>query len=182
MRRRALEFWSYINRPFAIGLLMVVTLLRASRAQAQLPESSFAVPEVQEPPRLEEFLVDTPAVRALRVESFLQRQPGDGEPTSEGTVAYLSRDRTALYVVFVCRDRTPRNIRAHLTKREQTTADDLVGVYLDTFHDRRRAYVFHVNPRGIQRDAMLTEGQGEDVSFETLWESRGQLTASGYVV
>ena len=103
-------------------------------------------------------------------------------PLSERTVAYLSRDRRALYVVFVCHDREPQEIRAHLTKREQTMADDLVGVYLDTFHDRRRAYVFHVNPRGVQRDAMLTEGQGEDASFDTLWESRGQLTPTGYVV
>jgi hypothetical protein len=113
--------------------------------------------------------VDAPAVRALRIDGFTQRQPGDGEPASERTVAYLSRDHQALYVVFVCRDREPQNIRAHLTKREQMTTDDLVGMFL-------------VNPHGIQRDAMLTEGQAEDASFDTLWESRGQLTPTGYVV
>ena len=83
MHRRVFEFCSYINGPFAIALSMVVALLAASRAQAQSPDSLFAVPEVPEPPRLEDFLVDTPAVRALRMDSFLQRQPGDGEPTSE---------------------------------------------------------------------------------------------------
>jgi hypothetical protein len=175
------ERWSTLQTPFAIGLV-VVAVLSGQPASAQTRESPLDIPEVHEPPRLEDFLVDAPNVRALRIETFVQRQPGDGVPASEQTLAYVSHDRKALYVVFVCRDREPEKIRARLTKREDTTADDLVGVLLDTFHDRRRAYVFLANPRGIQRDAMLTEGQGEDVSFDTLWESRGQLTPTGYVV
>jgi hypothetical protein len=53
---------------------------------------------------------------------------------------------------------------------------------LDTFRDRRRAYMFTVNPRGVQRDAVLTEGQGEDATFDTLWKSKGYLTPAGYAV
>ncbi len=171
-----------VQLPFATALLTVVGLLAAAQVSAQPRESVLVIPEVTEPPRLEDFLTDAPAVPALRIDAFTQRQPGDGEPASERTIAYLSRDRTSLYVVFLCSDREPQKIRAHLTKREQTAADDLVGVILDTFHDRRRAYLFLANPRGIQRDAMLTEGQTEDLSFDTLWESHGQLTATGYAV
>jgi hypothetical protein len=169
----------------SILLAVVWFALAESPLQAssrQNPASPVEVPEVQLPPRLEDFLGETPAVPALRIDTFVQRHPGDGTPASEETIAYLSHDRSALYVVFVCRDRDPQNIRARLTRREDIIADDLVGVLLDTFHDRRRAYVFLVNPRGIQRDAILTEGLGEDVSYDTLWESRGQITSTGYVV
>src|SRR5262249_55748286 len=60
--------------------------------------------------------------------------------------------------------------------------DDSVTVFLDTFHDRRRAYVFSANPLGIQRDGVITEGQEVDYSFDTLWDSEGRLTADGFVV
>jgi hypothetical protein len=33
-----------------------------------------------------------------------------------------------------------------------------VVFYLDTFDDRRRAYVFWFNPLGIQADGLYTEG------------------------
>lgn len=173
---------SSVNMPLVLAVITVASVLSLSEAYGQPSETAFVVPEVQQPPRLEDFLSDAPATRALRIDTFVQRNPGDGEPASERTVAYLSRDQSSLYVVFVCHDRQPQNVRAHLTKREQTLADDLVGVFLDTFHDRRRAYVFLANARGIQRDSALTEGQGEDVSFDTLWESRGQFTPTGYAV
>ncbi|MFH4134957.1 hypothetical protein WAI79_21345, partial [Acinetobacter baumannii] len=61
-------------------------------------------------------------------------------------------------------------------------ADDIVGVYLDTFNDRRRAYVLLFNPLGVQADGIFTEGRGEDLSVDIVMESKGTLTDDGYVV
>jgi hypothetical protein len=84
-------------------------------------------------------------------------------------------------VIFVCKDKREA-VRARLAKREAIDLDDTVSVYLDTFHDRRRAYVFSVNPLGVQRDGIITEGQGDpDYNFDALWYSRGQLTPDGFV-
>ena len=69
-----------------------------------------------------------------------------------------------------------------MAKREAIGDDDLVSVHLDTFEDRRRAYVFSANPLGVQRDAIVTEGQGADFNFDTVWHSEGRLTADGFVV
>src|SRR3989441_6292678 len=54
--------------------------------------------------------------------------------------------------------------------------------YSGTLLDREHAYVFGANPLGIQRDAVLAEGQKEDLSFDTVWSSEGRLTSDGYVV
>jgi hypothetical protein len=119
----------------------------------------------------------------VRLSDFRQRQPGDGSPVSQSTTAYLSYDARNLYVVFLCQD-DPAKVRAHMAKREDIGNDDQVAVYLDTFRDGQHAYVFAVNPLGIQSDGILTEGQGEDpdTSFDTLWQSEGKLTADGYAV
>lgn len=114
------------------------------------------------------------------ITDFRQRDPGDGVPASQRSAARLAYDARNLYVGFVCND-DPAKIRAHMAKREDILGDDQVSIYLDTFRDRRHAYVFAVNPLGIQRDALMTEGQEDDPSFDTVWYSEGRLTAEGYM-
>ena len=52
---------------------------------------------------------------------------------------------------------------------------------LDTFHDQRHAYLFFVNPMGIQADGQATEGQFDDNRFDALWQSEARVTESGYI-
>ena len=139
------------------------------------------IPHVTRAPRIDDFLEGRPREAELAVSDFRQYLPGDGTPATESTSAYLSYDDKHLYVVFVCRDAAGQ-VRAHLSKREGADQDDTVGVLLDTFRDRRRAYFFAANPLGIQSDAIYTEGQGYDFSFDTLWYTGGRLSDKGYVV
>ncbi len=117
----------------------------------------------------------------LKVEDFRQKMPGDGQPVSLPTTAYLGFDDKNLYAVFACTD-DPNLVRGRRAKREDINNDDVVGLMLDTFHDGQRAYLFVVNPLGIQQDVFRTEGQDDDASFDTLWHTRGRLTEKGYVV
>jgi hypothetical protein len=125
-----------------------------------------------------------PAVREslAQVQDFIQERPDDGKPPTQRTVVYAGYDETRLYVIFVCYDNEPNLIRGRMGRREDIFSDDRVEVWLDTFQDQRRAYVFATNALGIQRDATWTEGEGFDGSFDTLWYSEGKLTDQGYVV
>jgi hypothetical protein len=153
--------------------------------------SLLAIPRLAAPPPLERFVrlagadgdpSDCPeSVCGVRVSDFRQREPGDGTPVSRATYAYLSYDDRNLYVVFVCFEE-PGMLRARMVRREDIFSDDRVGVFLDTFNDRQRAYAFVANPFGIQLDGITTEGQGTDYSFDTLWHSQGRITSRGFVV
>src|SRR5262249_53694517 len=112
--------------------------------------------------------------------------PHDGQPVTQRTEAYLGYDSSNFYVVFVCFD--TGKTRGRKARREDVTDDDTVEVMLDTFQDRRRAYVFQVNPLGVQWDAIWTEAAHEetngnfDTSWDSLWYSQGRMTPEGYVV
>ena len=155
-------------------------------AAGQAAPASVTVPRVERAPTLDDFAEMKPSAemdgRLARVEGFVQREPADGQPASQRTEVYLGYDEKNLYIVFVCFDREPEKIRARLTAREAVNDDDLVEVLLDTFADQRRGYIFGANPLGIQQDALFTEAEGYDGSFDTLWHSRGRLTDTGYVV
>src|SRR3989454_10366698 len=146
---------------------------------AKIPLST--IPRVYRRHKLEDFLENHPLEAELAVSDFRQNLPGAGVPATEPTAAYLSYDDKNLYVAFVCRDQAGQ-VRAHLAKREATDQDDGVGVLLDTFRDFHRAYYFFSNPLGVQTDAIYTEGQGYDYSFDTLWDSAGLVLNDGYVV
>ena len=139
------------------------------------------IPRVHRAPRLEDFTENRPREAELTVSDFRQNSPGDGTAATEPTTAYLSYDDKTLYVVFICQDESGA-VRAHLSKREGSDQDDGVGVLLDTFRDFHRAYYFFSNPLGVQTDAIYTEGQGYDFSFDTLWGNAGRLTKDGYIV
>jgi hypothetical protein len=148
-------------------------------AKAQSPTVS--IPRVSQSPKLEDFRDGATANGEVEIGDFRQREPGDGTPVSQPTRAFLSYDDKHLYVVFVCKD-DPSKVRARMAKREDIAQDDQVAVYLDTYRDRRRAYIFAANPLGIQRDGVRTEGQATDYSFDTLWYSEGRLTSDGFIV
>jgi hypothetical protein len=152
---------------------------------------SLTIPKTSIPPKLEDYLNGNRREDEVEIDDFRQYQPDDGTKVSQKTSAYLSYDEKNLYVIFVCKDE-PGKVRANLTKREDffntevvrgsSISDDFVSVNIDTFLDRRRAYVLISNPLGIQRDGIYTVGRGTDVSFDAVWESEGRLTPDGYIV
>jgi len=145
-----------------------------------------AIPRVSSPPPIEAFLDMKPSPlwqdKLAEVKGLIQRIPHDGEPSSQKTEVYLGYDDKNLYAIFICFDTEPQKIRARLSRREDIIDDDSVEIMLDTFNDHRRAYAFLSNPLGVQADALWTEGQDFDFSFDTVWDSQGKITDRGFVV
>jgi len=183
----------------ALALAMGLGLPDGGLAQTAAPQPSgqprprpaIVIPRAAQPPNIDDYLTlgagdgataATETPRGLRIEGFLQREPGDLVPVSEPTQAYLSYDATNLYVVFICSLSSPSRLRARMGRRESIFSDDFVAVMLDTFDDHQRSYMFFANPLGIQADGITTEGQNDDMSFDTVWQSRGRVTPFGYVV
>ncbi len=164
-----------------------IILIFLSVAQAQdIQRPVVEIPKVDRAPRLEEFLdMKLPAEwegRLAHVTGLLQRQPRDGEASSQRTDVYLGYDNDFIYAVYICFDTDPSGVRARMNPRGITEGDDWVHLVLDTFNDQRRAYVFSSTPVGVQWDSLWTEGPGGDPAFDTLWYNQGKLTDQGFVI
>jgi hypothetical protein len=118
---------------------------------------------------------------ATLFKDFYQFNPGDNIAPSQPTEVLIGYDANFLYMGFRCFD-DPTKVRATIAKRDSIFNEDNVRVYLDTFDDKRRAYVLGFNPLGVQADGIYTESQGLDLSVDVVMESKGVLTADGYVV
>jgi uncharacterized protein DUF5916/cellulose/xylan binding protein with CBM9 domain len=162
-------------------LLFRIVPLLCVAAFAQSTTETLRIPRVTRAPKLADFVNGVARVKELAIADFRQMDPSNGAPVSQATTAYLSFDNRNLYVGWICKD-DPAKIRARIAKRKDIESDDRVTINIDTFHDRKHAYWFDVNPYAIQYDGITTDGQGDDSSFETLWYTEAQFTEDGYVV
>jgi hypothetical protein len=127
---------------------------------------------------------------AAAVELPFEVYPADNGPAAVATTCLMTWDARTLYVGCRAEDPDPASIRARYSDRDAAGEDDFVGVLLDPFDDRRRAFEFFVNPLGVQTDAFLDDlGAGEhgsngneDATWDALWTSAGRITATGYEV
>ncbi len=156
------------------------------------------------PPRLELPVVidgslDEPAwSRAVRLTGFSQYSPVDGRPAAQSTEVLVWYSPTALHL-GVRAAAEPGTVRAHLTDRDRgIIPDDYIEFQLGTFNDGRSAYVFAVNPLGVQADGSLVEGnqarrlavetdrtggrEQPDLSPDYVFDSKGRVTETGYEI
>jgi hypothetical protein len=157
----------------------------ARKGSVALPPEKAApvrIPRTDRAPTIDGKMDEDIWRRAAQLRDFYQISPGDNIAPTLATEVYMTYDSRMLYIAFHAHDE-PGKVRATVAKRDSVLDnDDTVRVLLDTFNDRRKAYVLVFNPLGIQQDGIRTEGQGVDFSFDLVMESKGALTADGYVV
>ena len=144
-------------------------------------EKRVTVGRCAEAPVIDGQLGDACWQTAAALSGLVQIRPGDNAPPSRETTVLLARDAKTLYVAVRATDE-PSRVRATMARRDDVLADDHVTLYLDTFDDRRRAYVLTVNPLGVQQDGIYAEGREIDYSLDLVLQSKGELTAGGYAV
>lgn len=116
---------------------------------------------------------------ATPLRNFAEVDPGDNCRPPVETEAMVAYDDQNFYVAFRCYDDKPAAIRAAITDRDKMFSDDFAGIMIDTFRDQQNGYEFFVNPRGIQGD-LYRSNNNEDSSFDTVWQSGGQITDFGW--
>src|SRR5438876_2045907 len=115
---------------------------------------------------------------------FVQQQPAEGASASERTEVRVLFDDRNIYLGIRAFDSDAAHINAReLVRDAEFSNDDTVAIALDTYHDRRNAFRFAVNPLGTQQDALITdEGRDINVSWNGSWISSGRIDDQGYTV
>ncbi|HEX6560303.1 MAG TPA: DUF5916 domain-containing protein [Longimicrobiales bacterium] len=149
----------------------------------RLDETTVTVPKRAAEARIDGRL-DEPAWNdAVLLTSFSQYSPVDGAAAEDSTEVFVWYSDHEIY--FGIRAFEPHGVvNATLADRDKFFSNDFVVLYLDTFNDRRRAFIFGVNPFGVQADGVFTENpsQNEDYTPDYIYQSKGRLTDFGYEV
>ena len=112
---------------------------------------------------------------AARTGNFTEIEPRDNVKPEVQTEVLVGYDDEYLYIAFICYESNVNEIRATFTNRDEIVGDDRVSLYIDTFGDLQRAYLFKVNPYGVEDDGIYSSISGSDMNFDAVWESAGKI-------
>jgi hypothetical protein len=119
--------------------------------------------------------------RAEIATDFVQQRPAPGEGATQRTEARILYGRDAIYVGMRMYDSSPDSITTQLARRDATgLTSDWAHVLLDSYHDRRTAFRFSVNPSGVKRDVKHFDDTSEDGGWDAVWEVATRVDSLGW--
>ncbi|HEX2091626.1 MAG TPA: DUF5916 domain-containing protein [Longimicrobiaceae bacterium] len=119
---------------------------------------------------------------APAVTDFVQKEPAEGQPSTERTEVRFAYDGSALYVGARMYSADPARIQAPMSRRDAGAQSEQILVILDTYLDRRTAYTFGVTASGVRLDwyhPVDREGV-YDPSFNPVWVAKTQRDSLGW--
>ncbi len=128
-------------------------------------------------------VLDEPAWQTTEVTGgYTQQDPEEGQPSTEYTEVRILYDPDNLYFGIVAHDRTPSGIVVNDIRRDfETTYEDYVTVYLDTFHDRSNGYYFATSAIGGQRDSQFSDqGRVNNMNWDGSWYVEARRNEGGF--
>lgn len=177
--------------PSCLLLVLLLDLVSARQSVAQPP-----APPMEPPPRklieARPVLSAAPTVDGRLDDAvwrtttfstdFLQKEPVQGGAPSERTEVAFFYDRDALYVGARMSCSNLDELRALITRRDNSGAAERFIVTLDTYRDRRTSYSFSVTAAGVRTDYYhaYDDEFSREYSFDPVWEARVAVDTSGW--
>jgi hypothetical protein len=150
-------------------LLLVARAVCAAQSSASL--AAYRVARAPEGMRLDGRLDEPAWLAADSITDLRQREPLEGAPASERTVVRVIRDATHIYIGVRAYDRDMSAVRASQLRRDaDLSSDDNLTVLIDSYHDRRGAFLFRTNPNGAMWDAQLVGLDNINENWNGIWQ------------
>src|SRR2546423_3035374 len=189
-------------RPGLVGLCLTIAAVgRAQSPTYPAPPTTSQSPSSDRTPRValaahnmrgsratgaitREGKLDDPAWQAAVPSSdFTQSYPKVGAQPTDRTEVRVLYDDDALYVGVRMFDSRPDSIAAQLARRDASGIySDWLHVMIDSYRDRRTAFRFSVNPRGVQKDVLeFDDRAGADLNWDAVWRVATRIDSAGWV-
>lgn len=133
------------------------------------------------PPVIDGRPDDAAWAEAPVIDQFREYEPTTGaEPRFRTELRILYDDRY-LYILGRMYDPAPDSIISLLSRRDVRTESEQLKLVIDSYHDRRTAYQFILNPAGVKRDFYVYNDAVEDPTWDAVWDGHASIDSLGWV-
>ena len=115
---------------------------------------------------------------------FVSLEPKNGTPIPEEfkTEVKILYSNDAIYIGAKLYDPNPEKILKELVERDEIGTSDFFGIFINGYNDGQQEFRFFVTAANGQIDTNFTSSEGEDSSWNAIWESNAKITDFGYVI
>jgi len=161
--------------------LLLVTLIfcRSSLCAVDLPQKkAYAQRITNKQPVLDGDLSDEVWNTAVPLEDFLQKDPKEGQKPSGVIEVRFLYDDEYLYIGAAMLHNLDKEIRATVSRRDQSGNSERIIISLDSYNDNRTAYTFGLTSSNVRFDYYhSTDSEYDrDYSFNPVWEGKANVS------
>ncbi len=115
---------------------------------------------------------------------FIMFAPDNGKiaDDSKKTNVQVAYKDDAVYIAATMYDSEPHKILKEVTQRDLFGTSEHFGVFINGYNDGQQDFRFFVSSANVQMDCVFTDQQGEDYTWDAIWESGVKITDYGWVV
>ncbi len=104
--------------------------------------------------------------------NFWQLFPNDSIRAEWNTEVFMTYDDQFLYVAAKCYSKNNNYVISSLRRDYRAGGNDNITFVFDTFRDRTNAIVFGMNPLGVTREALISNGGSDSDFFDEFWDNK----------
>ena len=149
--------------------LLALIALAISGVNAQERRSIKAL-FTEEPFEIDGKLLEPQWDRADVQSNFVQNFPTDTLPATKDSSFRILYNNDFLYVGFVAQTQTNEFVTNSLQRDYRATGSDNISISIDTFNDGVNAFLFGINPFGVVREGLISNGGSDSRDFSTSWD------------
>jgi hypothetical protein len=143
-----------------------------SRAQNPYPTPSLQVSPTSATLTIDGALDEEEWTKHRVTDTFWQYFPTDSVKAQHPTELFMTYDENFLYVAARCHSETDKYIVPSYRRDYRATGNDNISFIFDTFKDKTNAFLFGMNPYGVMREALISNGGSDTQFFNTFWDNK----------
>ncbi len=131
--------------------------------------------------KIDGFLDDADWKKIAWEGNYTQYEPNEGTKPSQNTEFKILYDNNNIYVAIKAYDTEPKKIEKRMSRRDSWDGD-LVAVQIDSYYDKKTAFVFAVSASGVRSDAVTSNDNvdDDDDTWDPLWTTKTLITDFGW--
>ncbi len=161
--------------------LSCINLIATSWAQTKTnAKKSFTVAATTENIEIDGDLKEVIWSTLTPAKDFIQYFPSDSIPAKAQTEIYMCTNQKSLYIGIKCYSTGNDWIVTSLQRDYRAGGADNITLLFDTFDDGTNAIYFGINPEGVRREGIISNGGNESRDFSTSWDNKWRGEAKKY--
>lgn len=162
------------------SLFLLTFFISSAFAQQK---KTLQITRTEKAPKIDGILDDPIWKNTSPATDFTQFKPTMGKPETDQnkSVIRMTYDDTAIYISAYLYD-DPSLIMRQFNSRDNFGQSDFFGVIFNPNNDAQNDTEFFVFSTGAQADAVVTPTNGEDLSWNAVWQSAVKIVDDGWTV
>ncbi|MCR9290445.1 MAG: carbohydrate binding family 9 domain-containing protein [Bacteroidetes bacterium] len=148
---------------------------------SNMPEAPFIhLKKTTETIKLDGALDEASWFVGIPAKDFVQYFPTDSTQAENQTEIYMTYDEDHLYVGVKSYTTGNDFVIPSLKRDYGFGGNDNLSILFDTYNDKTNAFLFGLNPLGVRREALISNGGRSRGSFSSAWDNKWDGTSKIY--